>query len=215
MLAHWVARFKHFYDELGKDDTRPPFIYNTNITVPWTGPEGVAVTVIDFCKAWACTRRTVAFLDLEMISGLLKRYEAYWDELNYVMQHVDSWEDIGYLPRTYANLLLDYQSLIANPTIPPSRTWNIKGEGMMDRIEADESHEAPFSALFIFYVKKILELHEEGFEDRWFEMWERWRPVPGKYRLFRFPRDIPVSESELDLKKKSEGVHIGQLLSEP
>ncbi|ODN82662.1 hypothetical protein L202_00959 [Cryptococcus amylolentus CBS 6039] len=59
-------------------------------------------------------------------------------------------------------------------------------------LDAYWSCESPFNALYILYVKKTLELYEEGFENR----------------------DIPISESELQLRKKSEGVNFGDLLSE-
>ncbi|WVQ77249.1 hypothetical protein IAR50_006932 [Cryptococcus sp. DSM 104548] len=143
----------------------------------------------DFCKAWA----------------------SYWDELDFVMQHVNYWEENGYLPRNYAPLPPRYALLITNPTIPPSCTWDLKGRQMRARLEAHYGHDAPFSASYVFYAKEVLELHEEGFEDRWFEMWERWKPDPVNYRLYRSPKDVPVSESELELKKKSEGVSFEEL----
>ncbi|ODN91322.1 hypothetical protein L198_05832 [Cryptococcus wingfieldii CBS 7118] len=149
-------------------------------------------------------------------SSVLEQYEAYWDELNFVMQHISSWERIGYLPFIHARLPTDYKSLVSNPGEPRSRRWMLKGvdNGNWAPLDAQFYCDSPFSALYIFYVKKILELHEEGFEDRWFAMWDMWGPDPVEYKLYRFPRDIPISESELQLRKKSQGVNFGELLSE-
>ncbi|TYJ55166.1 hypothetical protein B9479_004204 [Cryptococcus floricola] len=253
-----------FYNEPEDDDARPRFISKTPCNdnlhcgssnskswcfdvlsdswashyyiVRFKGPEEVTISISreDFCKAWAISRRTVAFLgglkssiqdwgleqehaeDLETISELLRKYEAYWDELSFVMQHISSWERIGYLPFTHDRLPPNYKSLITNPGKPPSRTWILKGTGNWNwaPLKAYWRCESPFSALYIFYVKKILELHEEGFEDRWFAMWDKWGPDPVEYNLYRFPRDIPISESELQLRKKSQGVNFGELLSD-
>ncbi|ODN86794.1 hypothetical protein L198_07156 [Cryptococcus wingfieldii CBS 7118] len=264
MISQWVTRAKQFYYEIGDNDTRPRFISNTDspyndilhcgslnsksycfdilsdnwasqyYIVRFKGPEGVAISRRDFCKAWALSRRTVAFLgglqssiqdwgveqehaeDLETISELLRKYEAYWDELSFVMQHISSWERIGYLPFVHAPLPPDYKSLVINPGKPRSRRWILKGVDDYNWVplEAYFRCESPFSALYIFYVKKILELHEEGFEDRWFAMWDKWGPDPAEYGLYRFPGDVPISESELQLRKKSQGVDFGELLSD-
>ncbi|ODN91348.1 hypothetical protein L198_05859 [Cryptococcus wingfieldii CBS 7118] len=262
MFSEWMFRVKQSYDELEDNDTRPRFISNTArpyndilhcgslnsnsycfdvlsdnwashyYIVRFKGPEGVAISRRDFCKAWALSRRTVAFLgglkssiqdwgleqeyteDLETISELLRKYEAYWDELSFVMKHISSWERIGYLPFMHDPLPPNYESLITNPEKPSSRRWILKGMGNWAPLDAYWSHESPFSELYIFYVKKILELHEEGFEDRWFAMWDKWGPDPVEYELYRFPGDVPISESELQLRKKSQRVNFGELLSE-
>ncbi|ODN74865.1 hypothetical protein L202_07169 [Cryptococcus amylolentus CBS 6039] len=89
------------------------------------------------------------------------------------MQHISSWERIGYLPFTHAHPFPpNYKSLVNNPCKPPSRRWILKGMDHSAPLDPYVRCESPFSALYIFYVKKILELHEEGFEDRWFAMWD-------------------------------------------
>ncbi|TYJ55163.1 hypothetical protein B9479_004201 [Cryptococcus floricola] len=263
MFSRWIFRAKQLYSELEDDDTRPRFISNTDspyndilhrgslnskswcfdvliddsashyYIVRFKGPEGVTISRRDFCKAWAISRRTVAFLgglkssiqdwgleqehaeDLETISELLRKYDAYWDELSFVMQHISSWERIGYLPFTHDRLPPNYKSLITNPGKPPSRRWILKGMGNWHPLDAYWRCESHFSALYIFYVQKILELHEEGFEDRWFAMWDKWGPDPVEYKLYRFPGDVPINESELQLRKKSHGKKLGDLSSEP
>ncbi|WVQ75305.1 hypothetical protein IAR50_004921 [Cryptococcus sp. DSM 104548] len=209
-----------------------PDSYGRYHLVRFKGPDRVIISRRDFCKAWACTRRTAAFLgglkssiqdfdhdqefreDFEMISGLLSKYEAYWDELDYVMQHVSRWEVLAYVPRDYDPLPPDYLSLVDNPTIPPSRKWDLYAQAMVVRRKIHYHHEAPFSGLYVLYAKRILELHEEGFEDRWFDMWDKWKPDPVKYQLYQYPRDIGIGEDELQLKKKSQCVKDGELSTE-
>ncbi|ODN91351.1 hypothetical protein L198_05862 [Cryptococcus wingfieldii CBS 7118] len=266
MVSRLIFRAKQFYDELEDNDTCPRFISNTAspyndilhrgslnsesccfdvlsdnwashyYIVRFKGPEGVAISRRDFCKAWALSRRKVAFLgglkssiqdwgleqeyteDLGTISELLRKYEAYWDELSFVMKHISSWERIGYLPFAHPRLPPNYKFLITNPGKPLSRRWMLKGMGYWAWAPLDAHYdcESPFSSLYIFYVKKILELHEEeGFEDRWFAMWDKWGPDPVEYELYRFPGDVPISESELQLRKKSHGKKLGDLSSEP
>ncbi|WVQ75722.1 hypothetical protein IAR50_005352 [Cryptococcus sp. DSM 104548] len=255
MLSDWVSSIKYFYQKVLYDDTPSFIYHTDGYSddapqdytvlcrgshcidamskgrngryhvVRFKGPDRAVISRRDFCRAWACTRRTIAFLgglkssiqefdheeeygkDLEMISGLLSKYEAYWDELDYVMQHITHWEILAYVPLIYDPLPPDYLSLVADPAIPPSRKWDLyAGSDVIN-----SRHQAPFSGLYVLYVKKVLELHEEGFEDQWFDMWDKWRPDPIKYQLYRFPRDIGIGEDELELKKKSQGVRNGEL----
>ncbi|ODN91333.1 hypothetical protein L198_05844 [Cryptococcus wingfieldii CBS 7118] len=225
------SRESFCFDVLCKKWASQNYIIRQYYIVRFKGPDGVAISRRDFCKAWAVSRRTVAFLgglkssiqdlgleqeyteDLETISELLRKYEAYWDELNFVMKHISSWERIGYLPFVHDRLPPNYESLITNPGKPGSRKWMLKGTDHWYPVDAYWTCKSPFSALYILYVKKILELHEEGFEDRWFAMWDMWGPDPVEYNLYRFPGDFPTSESELQLRKKSRGVNFGELPS--
>ncbi|ODN74862.1 hypothetical protein L202_07166 [Cryptococcus amylolentus CBS 6039] len=138
------------------------------------------------------------------------------DELSFVMQHISSWERIGYLPFIHDRLPPDYKSLVINPVKPRSRRWMLNGVDNYNWAPLDAQFycESPFSALYIVYVKKILELHEEGFEDRWFAMCDKWGPDPFEYEVYRFPGDVPINESELQLRKKSQGKKLGES-SEP
>ncbi|WVQ77837.1 hypothetical protein IAR50_007532 [Cryptococcus sp. DSM 104548] len=127
--------------------------------------------------------------------------DVFSEEFQVVMEHFLSWQSIDFKPSAYRALPLDdIDILVDTPPRPHMRRFNLR--------PPYQQVLAPFSHAFILYAKRILEKHDEGIEDKWFDLWEELKPDKEKYQTFFFPFNTPMGPAELVLKKRSEGVSL-------
>ncbi|KAE8543700.1 hypothetical protein D1P53_000416 [Cryptococcus gattii VGV] len=164
----------------------------------------------EYCKAWAVTKQAVIFFEGiqdslkawenpaepkyvdEMLraSAMLKKWKAYLAELTFSMHTLRIWEIEHRVPEKWAAIpAYDYD----NPHIFPLKTINSAGEKETRRL----------TPLFIPLSKHVIKLHEEGFDEEWFDLWDRLKPDPEKYAPYHLPLERPWPYKDIALRKKT------------
>nr|KIR86245.1 hypothetical protein I308_03189 [Cryptococcus tetragattii IND107] len=182
----------------------------TTVRTPFLPPPYSALERKEYCKAWAVTKQAVIFFEGiqeslrawenpaepkyvdEMLraSAMLKKWKAYLDELTFSMNTLIDWEHEHRVPEKWA-AIPDYD--YDNPHIFPLKTINSAGKKEI-RI---------LTPLFIPLSKHVIKLHEEGFDEEWFDLWDRLKPDPEKYVPYHLPLDRPWPYKGIALKKKT------------
>nr|KIR86236.1 hypothetical protein I308_03180 [Cryptococcus tetragattii IND107] len=167
----------------------------------------------EYCKAWAVTKQAVIFFEGiqeslrawenpaepkyedEMLraSAMLKKWKAYLvteAELTFSMHTLRIWEIEHRVPEKWA-AIPDYD--YDNPHIFPLKTINSAGE-KETRI---------LTPLFIPLSKHVIKLHEEGFDEEWFDLWDRLKPDPEKFAPYHLPLERPWPYKDIALRKKT------------
>ncbi|ADV23159.1 Hypothetical Protein CGB_F6140W [Cryptococcus gattii WM276] len=172
--------------------------------------DGTTLERNEYCKAWAVTKQAVIFLEGIQVSlkawenpaepkyegetlrvgAMLKKWKAYLAELTFSMHTLRIWEIEHRVPEKWAAMpAYDYD----NPHIFPFKTINSAGEKETRRL----------TPLFIPLSKHVIKLHEEGFDEEWFDLWDRLKPDPEKFAPYHLPLDRPWPYKDIGLRKKT------------
>ncbi|KAE8543689.1 hypothetical protein D1P53_000405 [Cryptococcus gattii VGV] len=164
----------------------------------------------EYCKAWAVTKQAVIFFEgiqeslkawenpadpkyedeMLRVGAMLKKWKAYLAELTFSMNTLLDWEIKHRVPEKWAAIpAYDYD----NPHIFPLKTINSAGE----------KENRSLTPLFIPLSKHVIKLHEEGFDEEWFDLWDRLKPDPEKYAPYHLPLERPWPYKDIALRKKT------------
>lgn len=175
----------------------------------FTLEDGTTLERKEYCKAWAVTKQAVIFFEglqeslkawenpaepkygdqMLRVGAILKKWEAYLDELTFSMRTLKVWEREHCVPEKWAAIPpYDYD----NPRIFPFATINSAGK-------RETRHLTP---LFIPLSKHVIKLHEEGFDEEWFDLWDRLKPDPEKFAPYHLPLDRPWPYKDIALRRK-------------
>ncbi|XAO24915.1 hypothetical protein I312_103724 [Cryptococcus bacillisporus CA1280] len=172
--------------------------------------DGTTLERKEYCKAWAVTKQAVIFFEgiqeslkawenpaepkyeyeILRASAILRKWKAYLAELTFSMHTLRVWEIEHRVPEKWAAIpAYDYD----NPHIFPFKTINSAGEKETRNL----------TPLFIPLSKHVIKLHEEGFDEEWFDLWGRLKPDPEKYAPYHLPLERPWPYKDIALRKKT------------
>ncbi|KIR63917.1 hypothetical protein I314_02698 [Cryptococcus bacillisporus CA1873] len=172
--------------------------------------DGTTLERNEYCKAWAVTKQAVIFFEgiqeslkawenpaepkyeyeILRASAILRKWKAYLAELTFSMHTLRVWEIEHRVPEKWAAIpAYDYD----NPHIFPFKTINSAGE----------KETRSLTPLFIPLSKHVIKLHEEGFDEERFDLWDRLKPDPEKYAPYHLPLERPWPYKDIALRKKT------------
>ncbi|OWT36995.1 hypothetical protein C362_05122 [Cryptococcus neoformans Bt1] len=175
----------------------------------FTLEDGTTLERKEYCKAWAVTKQAVIFFEglqeslkawenpaepkygdqMLRVGAILKKWEAYLDELTFSMRTLKGWEREHRVPEKWAAIPpYDYD----NPHILPFAIINSAGEKEI----------LDLTPLFIPLSKHVIKLHEEGFDEEWFDLWDRLKPDPEKFAPYHLPLERPYPYKDIALRRK-------------
>ncbi|WVQ80813.1 hypothetical protein IAT38_002920 [Cryptococcus sp. DSM 104549] len=171
--------------------------------------DGSILTRRDLLKAYACALNGATFYS--MIIRSIKQWDRYYLRVKYAPEIVRLMELrqkmlTNYHELHYAIIEFDLWERVAHL---PSE-WKPPGEFDLRNLDTapNQLHATPkilksITSIFIHSARHVLAVHQAGYSDEWWSIWDEQRPDPEQVRWAAiFPPGFPITEGEITPQRK-------------